>query len=231
MVFAEKVAHREHSRCDKVMLVKLKKSVKTSQCFWKYRHLVDFSIWSRYLESANRAQRAFYPFFVNRERITSIFEFGCASGPNLRRILSESDLDLFFGVDVNTKAIQVAGNQEWSCATYFRTELDTDILRAILLEHDKTEFDLGIYDRVLYLLDIEETNRHFESVAPILSTVVIDDFHADSFESNGVYCSKNYEKILSRFGFVLSSSDSSEHPIRDDFFRSCAKRLVFRRVA
>ena len=79
--------------------------------------------------------------------------------------------------------------------------------------------------------DADETHRHFESVTPMLSTVLIDDFHSDSHESNGVYHSKNYEKILSRFGFVLQTSEISQHLIRDDFFKNCAKRLVFRRGA
>jgi len=213
------------------MVIKLKNLAKTSQYFWKYRHLVDFSIWSRYLASANEAHRAFYPLFVKSEGMASIFEFGCASGPNLKRVLSECDLEFFFGVDINRKAIQIARNQEWSCSTCFHTELEPDILRSTLLKHDKLRFDLGIYDRVLYLLDADETHRHFESVTPMLSTVLIDDFHSDSHESNGVYHSKNYEKILSRFGFVLQTSEISQHLIRDDFFKNCAKRLVFRRGA
>lgn len=211
------------------MFQKLKNVVKTRQWFWKYRHFLDFSVWSRYLESANQPHRVFYPAFVKREGIRSVFELGCASGPNLKCIASECDLDFFFGVDVNRRAIQLANAQDWSCPTYFRTELDADTLASTLHVHQRDRFDLGIYDRILYLLDTNQAIDHFELVAPMLSTVVIDDFHADSIQSNGVYYSKNYKTILSRFGFVLSTSAASQHPIRDDFFNQCARRLVFRR--
>lgn len=211
------------------MFAKLKDAVKTRQWFWRYRHFLDFSVWSRYLESANQPHRAFYSEFAKRESITSVFELGCASGPNLKCISTECDLDFFVGIDINRKAIQLAKNQEWSCPVYFSTEVDSENVASTLRMYKRVRFDLGIYDRVLYLLDANQTVDHFELVAPMLSIVVIDDFHSDALKSNGVYYSKNYESILNQFGFVLSTSEISQQLIRDDFFAQCARRLVFRR--
>ena len=90
-------------------------------------------------------------------------------------------------------------------------------------------FDLSIYDRVLYLLSEIEIRSHFEEYNEFMKYLIIDDFHnSNKTEKNMAYFSKNYEKILLDFGFKLIENEPSCHISgNDDFFKRNARRLIF----
>ena len=156
------------------MLQFLKNRVKTSQLFWRYRHLIDPGVWQTYHADHATKRRQFYANYMQREELRSVFEFGCASGPNLQNIINHLDSDasqdvekgdtltdhdtqplVIVGYDVNRKAIEMARAHLAADTRLFLDTLDVRQLAAFLSQHRFNRFDLAIYDRVLYLKRFE----------------------------------------------------------------------------
>lgn len=213
------------------MISILKNFLKTNKYFWKYRHFIDKNVWSDYYNSYTSSRRNFYSQYVNTAKFNSVFEFGCASGPNLKNIQSFSNREIFcFGYDINTDAVEFARNNFDDRTSFFTSNLGKSLLVEKLQERGLEFFDLAIYDRVLYLLDQTAVSEHFEKYGSLFGTVVIDDFHnSDFMDSNDAYQSKNYEEILMRCGFELVGNTKSEHLASDRFFDRSARRLVFKK--
>ena len=169
------------------------KKVKTSHFFWRYRHLIDSGVWQTYHADHAAKRREFYANYMQREGLRSVFEFGCASGPNLQNIVDHLDVDaaqdggmladrhdrrlIVVGYDINRRAIEMARAHLAADTRLFVDTLDVGQLAAFLSQHRIDRFDLAIYDRVLYLLDYDTANAHFEMVADFLEHIVVDDFH------------------------------------------------------
>ena len=214
------------------MLNKLKNKVKTNKKFWMLRHLVDKDIWSNYYGSYSTDRRFFYSKYVNKNNYETVFEFGCASGPNLKNIeLYSLQKTYFLGYDINAAAIKFAQKKFETETSVFSTKISNSLFEASLNCWKKNSFDLAIYDRVLYLLSEGEVFNHFSRFHKFFTTVIIDDFHKSQYvDSNEAYSSKNYENILSHFGLKLVVEEKTEHIIVDEFFERSAKRLIFQKV-
>ncbi len=214
------------------MLDSIKNRVKVSGLFWKFRHIVHGNIWSNYYESYTSERRYFYSCFVEKNSCNTIFEFGCASGPNLKNIDVYSNRTTYCcGYDINKAAIDFAKQKFDSKKSLFLAQISKSDLQAQLHSWGCEEFDLAIYDRVLYLLSDDEVFEHFLEYQDLLVYVIIDDFHnAQIKDYDGAYTSKNYASILSDFGFQLISNRSSDHAMMNDFFQRSARRLVFKKT-
>ena len=231
------------------MLQFLKNRIKTSRTFWRYRHLVDPDVWRSYHADHTAGRRQFYANYMRSEGLNSVFEFGCASGPNLQSIVNNIDLnpppnivgqpsqDIFSqqalviaGYDINRAAVKTARTLLAADTRLFLDQLDIKKLKDFLSRHGMSSFDLAIYDRVLYLLDDVSAENHFRSVSSFLDHVIIDDFcHQGETCSNGVYFTKDYASILAAHGFGLASDEISEHPAHDPFFQTYARRQIFKK--
>ena len=60
----------------------LRNNITKTPAFWKYRHLIDPSVWKSYKEDSNSKRRLYYVEIIEKYNLNSVFEFGCASGPN-----------------------------------------------------------------------------------------------------------------------------------------------------
>ena len=176
------------------MLGVLKNRVKVSGFFWRFRHLIHSDVWLKYFESYTLGRRHFYSRFVSRELCNTIFEFGCASGPNLKNIeVYTTRATYSCGYDINKSAIEFAKKQFDPKRSVFLTRISESDLREQLFDWGFDAFDLAIYDRVLYLLSDREVFAHFSEYQGLLTTVVIDDFHNSQIkDSEGSYESKDY---------------------------------------
>lgn len=227
------------------MLQFLRNKIKTSHFFWRYRHLVDPSVWRSYLADHATERRGFYADYMRFKGLRSVFEFGCASGPNLQNIIDHfdggtlQDTDqttrhvpplIVVGYDINRKAIEVAQEHLASETRLFVDELDKGQLASFLSQNGADRFGLAIYDRVLYLLNTDKVDAHFKILAGLLEHLVIDDFHhAGDERTNGAYFTKDYVALLGEHGFDLVANEASEHPARELFFEENARRLIFRK--
>jgi SAM-dependent methyltransferase len=79
-------------------------TIKKSVFYWKYRHLFQRKVWENYLSDYLNDRRQFYKRFVEEYSISSVFEFGCASGPNYLTI--KDSIKYFFGFDISRAAIK-----------------------------------------------------------------------------------------------------------------------------
>ena len=214
------------------VLTKLKNKVKTNYWFWKFRHFIHHGVWENYLANSNASRRFFYSEFVKKYGLTTIFEFGCASGPNLKNIIDHTRESNFtiVGFDINKAAIRMAKRYFRSNRAYFTTDLNHETIIGFLNENGAHEFDLAIYDRVLYLLTDEQVKQHFGLFGRNIRYVIIDDFHNHtSLQTNGAYSTKNYKAILSECGFQEIDISKSEHIAKEPFFEQNAHRLIFER--
>jgi hypothetical protein len=210
----------------------IKKFILTSKFYWKFRHFFHKEWWLDYHNSYMTTRRNFFSEYVEMNRCRSIFEFGCASGPNLRNIQACVSFEtLCFGYDINRKAVEFAASSFDTLTSFFSHVLNKEIIESCLSGWGCKSFDLAIYDRVLYLLSEEEVRNHFSEYSTLFNSVIIDDFHNSSFvDDNGYYQSKCYETILSDFGFAMVANDKSEHVTGDAFYERSARRLIFCKV-
>ena len=131
-------------------IIFLKNKFKKSKIYWKLRHLYDRNIWLKYINDSNSSKRDFYKIFVKENKVNSVFEFGCASGPNYLKL--KHQIDYYFGFDISNSAISAAKNKiETSKKIIFSSELNE--YKKYLKQNNLNVFDMSIYDRVIYLLN------------------------------------------------------------------------------
>lgn len=216
------------SMCESSMFRFLKNIIKTNKYFWKFRHIVDASVWRNYHDDYKSERRNFYSEFVVKNKLTSVFEFGCASGPNLQNIKNNTPQIYLFGYDINKQAVNFAKSVFDAETAFFTNDLKKNVLLHKMKKWNISAFDLSVYDRVLYLLNEDEIKAHFSEFSDLFNFVVIDDFHNEEFpDSNDAYSSKDYVQLLLPFGFHILKIEKSEHYVPDIFFDRSAKRLLF----
>ena len=111
------------------MITALKNFLKTNKYFWKYRHLIHRNVWSDYYNSYSAKRRDFYSEYVNNAELKSVFEFGCASGPNLKNIQSFAKRTIFcFGYDLNDEAVNFAQPRFDNQISFFTSDLNRSLL-------------------------------------------------------------------------------------------------------
>ena len=212
------------------MIKKIKNFIVDKKLYWKLRHLINPKLWENYYENSVSKRRDFYSEFIQKKNIKAIFEFGCASGPNLFNIDKNVPWKIYyFGYDISSAAIKYARKKTSINSYYFSTKINNNLFISKLNSWNIKNFDLSIYDRVLYLLSESEIRAHFEEYKKFMKFLIIDDFHnPNKKENNMAYFSKNYENILIDYGFKLIKEEPSGHVSGDDdFFKRNAKRLIF----
>ncbi|ABB50368.1 hypothetical protein PMT9312_1309 [Prochlorococcus marinus str. MIT 9312] len=212
------------------MLKQFKNLIINQKFYWILRHLIKPNIWSTYYRDSPSKRRDFYSKFIQQYNLKAIFEFGCASGPNLFSMDKNVPWNLsYFGYDISSKAIKFAKKKSQKDSYFFTSKISPKLINSKLDNWKIKKFDLGIYDRVLYLLSENEIKKHFENYKDYMRYLIIDDFHnSETTEKNDAYFSKNYEIILLEFGFNLKKNEPSEHIIgNDEFFIRNARRLIF----
>lgn len=203
--------------------------VKNNHLFWKYRHFMDKNVWENYLNEFSSKRRDIYAEIIDENKLISVFEFGCASGPNIKNILLKKPNLFILGFDINKEAINLAKEKLSSNRVIFVSEINEDIMLNSLRKFGINCFDIAIYDRVLYLLSEEAIKKHFNIMKKFLNLILIDDFHNENLEiSNSNYKTKNFIEILNSCGFYLEKIETSKHKMVDDFFKKNSKILIFK---
>ena len=98
----------------------LRNNLSKTKFFWKYRHLLDSSVWQGYRESYKSSRRLFYFELIKQYNLTSVFEFGCASGPNFTQSSQKTRYN-FFGYDISRSAIQQVNYKKKRSRVYTQT--------------------------------------------------------------------------------------------------------------
>ena len=146
------------------MLLIIINKLKVSSLFWRYRHLIDSKFASNYAEDSLNKRRTYYSDIVNKYSLKVIFEFGCASGPNLKNIKDNTSGDInLIGYDINSSAINLAKKTFDKRKSIFFTELKLSKIENHLKTINYDKIDLIIFDRVLYLLSEKQIINHIKN--------------------------------------------------------------------
>ena len=196
-----------------MLFLKLKRLIASNKYFWKYRHILQPSIFKK---KYGIVPIKYFNKVFKQKKINSVLDFGCATGDKLEYFVSKGT-KYIYGVDINSKAIHTASNKflNLSIKQKFSTSLNRFELLEFLKKNKLRKFDLVIVDRVFYILN----DKDFYSVLKILSTIVkyiyIDDFflNDNSILRKNIrnYKHTNFNLILNKFHFKKIYSSNSPY--------------------
>ena len=207
----------------------IRNNIAKTNIFWRFRHIVQPDVWTSYKNDSLNIRRKFYSKFLKQHSLKSVFEFGCASGPNFFSIKNQMNEIYFFGFDISKKAIKSIGYDKESLRYFFTYNLKkTEIINYLKRNNLKT-FDLAIFDRVLYMISEKRIKFFFSKYSDYYKYVIIDDFHAEKprWDKEKYIYSKNYVAILNQFNYKIIEIKDSELP--SSTAKKYAKRLIFKR--
>lgn len=200
--------------------------IKASKIFWRYRHFVDSKFASGYQNDYSNKRRNYYSDIVNKYSLKIIFEYGCASGPNLKNIQENvKHHKNLIGYDINSTVINYARKTFDKKNSLFINKLELGVIEDYLSKNRSSTIDLTIFDRVLYLLSEVQIKSHLKEFKHLYKYVIIDDFHnSQEVMKEGNYYTKNYLELFGDFNLI--SLENSEHQINSKFFEENAKRIL-----
>ena len=204
----------------------LRNNLSKTKFFWKYRHLYDPTVWKSYREDYSSSRRNYYSNLINKHNLRSVFEFGCASGPNYLSIKSNHPKIIFFGYDISTSAIKQINNAN-SSEVFFSNKISTGSIEDFLLSNGLEKFDLAIFDRVLYMLPKKDIEDLLNKYSKYFNYVIIEDFHSENprWDSEKYIYAQNYILILEKYKFSLLENKVSE--MQSSSASNFARRLLF----
>ena len=146
--------------------------LKVSSLFWRYRHLFERNVWEDYSNDSNNKRRNFYSDFVSRKLLNLIYEFGCASGPNLMNIQKNVKEKVFLvGYDINEKYKKTKKFDLNN--SFFFDNLTHSRIEEILRKRKRLFFDLVIFDR--YFFSLAKKLKHLSEYEKY-KFIILDDF-------------------------------------------------------
>ncbi len=204
----------------------LRNNLSKTKFFWKYRHLYDPTVWRSYRDDHSNSRRKYYTDIIKKYNLKSVFEFGCASGPNYLSIKSTQPQIVFFGYDVSKSAIKQI-NHVNSREVFFSNKISIGSIEDFLLANGLKKFDLAIFDRVLYMLQKKDIEDLLNKYSKYFKYVIIEDFHSENprWDSEKYIFAQNYMLILEKYKFSLLENKESE--MQSASASNFARRLLF----
>tara|TARA_Y200000002_G_scaffold37891_1_gene27766 strand:- start:1775 stop:2440 length:666 start_codon:yes stop_codon:yes gene_type:complete len=204
-----------------------KRKVISSSFFWRIRHLLQPS-WVRGYEQKRTPQ--FYFDYISTKNISSILDFGCASGSLLYDLKEKNPNLISYGIDINKKALAACNRKfnliENKTTNYcFYHELNENNLRIFLKNNNLQRFDLVVFDRVLYCLSEIKIIELLKKLSCLTDKILIDDFEITNGLSTQGYIHRDWINILGTFGFKNITNIPTIHSEVDS---ANAKTLVFK---
>ena len=181
--------------------------------YWKYRHLLQKNIWKSYKDDSYILRRGFYSEFMKLNNLKSVFEFGCASGPNFFNLYKSNKQIYYFGYDISKKAINSINFTKKTNRIKFNHCLSLEYINSFLKYNKLDKFDLAIFDRVLYMLTEKQIIEILDKYSTFFDYVIIDDFHSElpKWDDEKYIYYKNYIKIFKNNGFKIIDLKDSQH--------------------
>ena len=200
--------------------------IKVSKFFWRYRHFLDSKFASGYQNDFTNKRRNYYSDIVNKYSLKIIFEYGCASAPNLKNIQENvKHQKNLIGFDINSSVIKYAKKSFDKQNSLFINKLELNVVEDYLSKIGSKTIDLTIFDRVLYLLSEVQIKNHLKEFKHLYRYVIIDDFHnSQEVIKEGNYYTKNYLELFADFNLI--SLETSEHQFNSKFFEENAKKIL-----
>ena len=185
----------------------LKEYFTSYSLFWRNRHIVNRNWFHGSFGDWDNPRRKIYQNIVNEEDIDNVFEFGCASGPNLYGILKHTDCNKVIGYDISKPAIKHG-------LEFFGKEFDASRF-SLLTKIDYKIFEnetvgLAIFDRVLCQMSEDLVRRHFDEYSKFYKRVLVEEFIGKTKFSHHNIWVHDIDNILQSNGFELVWSKESK---------------------
>ena len=159
-----------------------------------------------------------------------VLDFGCASGSLLYDLKKKNPKFVCYGIDVSLKAIETC-NERFSIfdsfsETYsFNSFTDEGNIKKFLVFNKINNFDLIVFDRVLYCLNEKEIYRQLDILSKFTKRIFIDDFLLDSDSDFLGYKHRDWISTMESFGFECEVNIPT---IYNQVSNANARTLVFK---
>ena len=193
----------------------IKKTIVSSQFFWKYRDLFNKN-WLTNTVFENK-------FFFNKQiiRISSklpkklILDFGCGASSTLLQFAKKYNA-ICYGIDINKEAVRFSSNLfiRNDIKNFFFTNLiNKKHIRHFLNKNNYKFFDIVIADRVFYSLPDKILKNFLDLIKNYAKYIIIDDFFDKDRKFNKYfnYKHRDYDKIMNNLGYNLVSTHDTFH--------------------
>lgn len=193
----------------------IKKTIVSSQFFWKYRDLFNKK-WLTNTVFKNK-------FFFNKQiiRISSklpkklILDFGCGASSTLLQFAKKYN-SICYGIDINKEAVRFSSNLfiRNDIKNFFFTNLiNKKHIRHFLNKNNYKVFDIVIADRVFYSLPNKILKNFLDLIKNYAKYIIIDDFFDKDRKFNKYfnYKHRDYDKIMNNLGYNLVSTHDTFH--------------------
>jgi|688.fasta_scaffold133493_2 SAM-dependent methyltransferase len=193
----------------------IKKTIVSSQFFWKYRDLLNKN-WLTNTVFENK-------FFFNKEiiRISSklpkklILDFGCGASSTLLQFAKKYN-SICYGIDINKEAVRFSSNlfiRNDIKNFFFTNYINKKHIRYFLNKNNFKIFDIVIADRVFYSLPNKMLKNFLDLIKNYAKYIIIDDFFDKDRKFNKYfnYKHRDYDKIMNNLGYNLVSTHDTFH--------------------
>ena len=212
------------------LILNFKRLVISSSLFWKIRQYVQ----PEWINSYDKKHTNTYLLdFVSSNKISSVLDFGCATGSFLYDLKKRNSNTLCYGIDINSKALKVCNNKfeelDLSKKTYFfNLYTHEKNINTFCSANRITNFDLIVFDRVLYCLSESELNNQFSILTNYAKLILIDDFQTDNDLDIQGYKHRDWISIMSSFNFECKINIPTIYSQVD---KANPRTLVFKNLA
>ena len=202
----------------------------SSSFFWKMRHYVDPEWVSSYERKPTNNHLL---DFALSKKISSVLDFGCVTGNFLYDLKKENPNILCYGIEISPKGLEVSINKfqelDLSKKTYsFNLSTDDKNINTFLIANRITNFDLMVFDRVLYCLNESELNNQLSILKNYAKLILIDDFQLDKNLDIQGYKHRDWISIMNTFNFKCEINIPTIHSQVD---KANPRTLVFKNLA
>lgn len=210
-----------------MLIIKLKRKIISSSFFWKIRQYIQ----PNWVDSYDKKLTYEFPIeFVLNNKISSVLDFGCATGNLLYDLKKNNPQMLCYGIDISSKALLICKkkfeNLNLSKGTYSFNLCTNEIeINAFLHSNGVTNFDLIVFDRVLYCLNETEINNQFSVLTNYAKFILIDDFQIEKDIDTTGYKHRDWISILNMFNFECEINIST---IYSQVEKANPRTLVFK---
>ncbi len=185
--------------------------------YWRFRHIFQDKNWAeKYISPETLEKSRHKPLFQTITRhapFQKVFEFGCASGPNLILLSKKFPETEFWGIDISKSAIKI-GKEHVAKNKISNVHLETGSIGA-LKKFPDNDFDIVFTDAVLIYIGPEKVKEVLNELIRIAKKSIIlvewrnDKHHA--YEAD--HWSYNWEMLFKELGIpkikIVSLSDNS----------------------
>jgi len=212
------------------IIMNFKRMIISSSFFWKIRHYVE----PEWINSYDRKLTNNYLLdFASSKKISSVLDFGCATGNFLYDLKKENPNTLCYGIEISPKGLEVSINKfqelDLSKKTYsFNLSTDEKDINTFLIANKITNFDLMVFDRVLYCLNESEINNQLSILTNYAKLILIDDFQLDKDLDIQGYKHRDWISIMNTFNFKCEINIPTIHSQVD---KANPRTLVFKNLA